>query len=298
MVILVDFLYDSALFGLVIHHDPWKLHDQLGILGRETSEKKKYQLHGVVFGFIKIVDGEFVPFIPPSFLHFSRAYIAGLAKVQAGAEIDHGPVTPLHLAARHGHLEACKASFFFFFRMDKLGGMNILLMVQKSGKNQWIWYSLSHYLQGFTVYIPGGWPWDFWLPSTVFWRGATIIEKVGHPKSLRVAETFVTWGITCWISLPAKILNGFPHIARWWFPRFFLFFNLRSHLTFFFALDWRKPTPCLRNSCRKRCPRVSFNCAKFLQLIESLSNLDLPEKNLAESSNTKRIILVVSFYIF
>ena len=133
----------------------------------------------------------FHPSILPSL--FPGVASPGWAKVQAGAEIDHGPVTPLHLAARHGHLEACKASFFFFFfRMDKLGGMNILLMVQKSGKNQWIWYSLSHYLQGFTVYIPGGWPWDFWLPSTVFWRGATIIEKVGHPKSLRV-ETKHLW---------------------------------------------------------------------------------------------------------
>ena len=53
----------------------------------------------------------FLPSFHPSFTFPGVA--AGLAKVQAGAEIDHGPVTPLHLAARHGHLEACKASFFF-----------------------------------------------------------------------------------------------------------------------------------------------------------------------------------------
>ena len=37
-----------------------------------------------------------------------------------------------------------------------------------------------------------------------------------------------------------------------------------------------------------------FHLGAFLQLIGSLSNLDLPEKDLAESSNTKRIILVVT----
>ena len=99
------------------------------------------------------MDGEFLPSIPPSFLHFSRAYIAGLAKVQAGAEIDHGPVTPLHLAARHGHLEACKA---FHFRIDKLGGLNILLMVQKSGNKPFdmVVYPIILHFTGFYCIHP------------------------------------------------------------------------------------------------------------------------------------------------
>ena len=107
MVIWVDFLYDSALFGSVIHHDPCKLH--LGSLEEKTSEDIKISSPPCFFGFIKIVDGH--PSFHPSFTFPGVA--AGLAKVQAGAEIDHGPVTPLHLAARHGHLDACKASFFF-----------------------------------------------------------------------------------------------------------------------------------------------------------------------------------------
>ncbi len=51
--------------------------------------------------------GLYIQWLIPSFLH-----ISGNLKVQAGAEIDNGPVTPLHLAARHGHLEVLKAMFF------------------------------------------------------------------------------------------------------------------------------------------------------------------------------------------
>eukprot|EP00434_Breviolum_minutum_P015901 symbB.v1.2.014013.t2/scaffold1012.1/size144332/6 len=44
--------------------------------------------------------------------------------VQAGAEIDHGPVTPLHLAARHGHLEACKVLLDYGAEKDKVSTEN------------------------------------------------------------------------------------------------------------------------------------------------------------------------------
>ena len=45
---------------------------------------------------------------------------------------------------------------------DTVDGSEILLTTVGGG-------SLSHHLQGFST-IPSGWPWDFWLPSTVYIR--------------------------------------------------------------------------------------------------------------------------------
>lgn len=47
---------------------PANFTTDLGSLEEKHPKKKPYQLHGVFFGFIKIVDGEFLPSILPSFL--------------------------------------------------------------------------------------------------------------------------------------------------------------------------------------------------------------------------------------
>ena len=99
----------------------------------------------------------------------------------------------------------------------------ILFMVQKSGIRKPVEVgSWNPIIYRVLCTIPGGWPWDFWLPST----GKPLV-LLFHPPPIPGAHVFWTSHISCSTLIPDPVLTG------WEWLRF------KSHGCCWTLCNWR-----------------------------------------------------------
>ena len=104
---------------------------------------------------------------------------------------------------------------------NHLESIELLLMVQKSRRIT-SWYCIFFIYDGSHTYIPGGWPWDFWLPSTV---SSAILPKPRwglnkqvhlRPKTSSVLLGWLSTGLVCFWRFFSRDQKMFGSPRFWW----------------------------------------------------------------------------------